>query len=101
MAVIPLSCQHLDPKRVLRELKRAEGNVSAAAKRLKTPIHDLRLMTRAWPELMDLALEAAEQRLDKAEATLYEGLRSPDKGRRIAAAAELLRRSPAARRRGW
>jgi len=101
MAVIPPSCAHLDPKRVIRELKRADGNVSAAAKRLKAPIHDLRLMTRARPELMAAALEAAEQALDEAEAAIYEGLRSPDKGRRLAAAAYMLRKSPAAKRRNW
>jgi hypothetical protein len=101
MAVIPPSCAHLDPNRVIRELKRADGNVSAAARKLKTPIHDLRQMTRAWPELMAAALEAAERAMDVAEAAIYEGLRSPDKGRRLAAAAYILRKSPAARRRNW
>lgn len=101
MAVIPLSCARLDPKRVIRELKRADANVSAAARKLKVPIHDLRLMTRAWPELMDMALEAAERAMDAAEAAINEGLNSPDKGRRLAAAAYILRKSPAAKRRNW
>src|SRR5580693_3393067 len=99
MAVIPASCAHLDPNQVIRELKRADGNVSAAARKLKCPSPDLRRMTHAWPELMAVALEAAEQAMDKAEAAIYEGLRSPDKGRRLEAAAYILRKSPAARRR--
>jgi hypothetical protein len=101
MAVIPPSCAHLDPNRVIRELKHADGNVSAAARKLNCPIVDLRQMTRAWPELMAVALEAAEQAMDKAEATIYEGLRHPDKARRLEAAAYILRKSPAAKRRNW
>lgn len=101
MAVIPPSCAHLDPKRVIRELERAEGNVSAAARRLGAPIIDLRRMTRARPELMEVALEAAERAMDEAEAAIYEGLDSPDKTKRLEAAAYLLRKSPAAKRRRW
>lgn len=101
MAVIPASCARLDPNEVIRELKAAEGNVSAAARKLQVPIMDLRQMTRAWPELMAVALAAAERAMDKAEAVIYEGLRHPDKGRRLEAAAYILRRSPAARRRNW
>jgi hypothetical protein len=50
---------------------------------------------------MAVALEAAERAMDEAEAAIYEGLRSPDKGRRLEAAAYILRKSPAARRRNW
>jgi hypothetical protein len=101
VAVIPASVAHLDPKRVIRELKRADGNVSAAARKLKCPTMDLRRMTRVRPELMAVALEAAEQAMDKAEAAIYEGLCHPDKARRLEAAAYILRKSPAARRRNW
>jgi hypothetical protein len=98
LAKIPDSCAHLDPKRVLRALKRVDGNVSAAARKLKVPIVDLRQMTTQSPELIDAALEAAEQALDKAEAAIYEGLRSPDATKRIQAASHILRNWPATRR---
>jgi hypothetical protein len=98
---MPPSCAHLDPKRVIRELKLADGNVTAAARKLNTRTPDLRRMTLAMPELMAVALEAAEQAMDKAEAAIYEGLRHPDKGRRLEAAGYILRKSPAAKRRNW
>ena len=101
MAVIPLSCANLDPNRVIRELKAADGNVSAAARKLQVSTVDLRRMTNAWPELMLVALEAAEKAMDRAEAAIYEGLNHPDKRRRLDAAAYILRKSPAARRRNW
>jgi hypothetical protein len=96
---IPPSCADLDLMKVRRELIRAGGNVTAAARKLGVPVHDLRQTTRATPGLLEAALEAEEQALDKAEAELMRALRSPDPTKRLAAAAYLLRKSPAARRR--
>ena len=73
----------------------------AAAKALGVPTHDLRLMTRAVPQLLEAALEAEEQALDEAEEVLREALRCDNMGRRIAAAGHILRNSPAAKRRNW
>lgn len=101
MAVIPQSCANLDPKRVIRELKKADASVMIAARKLKVPTRDLRILVTAKPELVAIALEQAERAMDKAEATIYEGLRHPDKDRRVEAAVYLLRRSPAAKRRNW
>jgi hypothetical protein len=54
---IPESCADLDLEAAGRELIRAGGNVSAAAKALGVPTHDLRLLTHAVPELIDAALD--------------------------------------------
>ena len=98
---VPASCIDLELKRIYRELVRAGGSVIAAAHRLNVPPEDLRLMTSAHPVLVDAALEAEEQRLDKAEGVVSEALDSDDKMRRFKAAAFVLRRSAAAKRRGW
>jgi hypothetical protein len=75
--------------------------VSAAAKRLGVPVHDLRLLTRARPKLMEAAFEAVERSLDEAEAIVSEAMRNGDARQRIAAAGYFLRVSLAGRRRGW
>jgi hypothetical protein len=98
---IPASCADLDLEAAGRELIRAGGNVSAAAKLLDVPTHDLRLLTYALPELMDAALEAEEQALDEAEALLFEAMRGGDMRRRIKAAGFFLRATAAGRRRGF
>jgi hypothetical protein len=98
---VPKSCIDLDLKRVYRELVRAGGNMLAAARRLKVPTEDLRRMSLAVPVLLEAALEAEEQTLDEAEAVVREALKSDDKTRRLQAATYILRRSEAARRRGW
>ena len=100
-SVIPASCRSLDLAKAAKELIRTQGNVSAAAKALGVPIHDLRLLTRAEPRLIEAAFEAEEQALDKAEAEIRNALNSADKARALAAAAALLRISPAAKRRDW
>jgi hypothetical protein len=69
---IPPSCAHLDLAEVERELIRRDCNVSAAAKALGVPVHDLRLLTRARPRLMDVAFEAVDRSLDEAEAIVRE-----------------------------
>ena len=70
---IPASCADLDLEAVGRELVRAGGNVSVAARALGVPTPDLRLLVYAQPELLDAALEAEEQVLDEAEALLLHG----------------------------
>ena len=54
---IPASCADLDLEVVGRALISAGGNVSAAARALNVPAHDLRLLTFAVPELIDAALD--------------------------------------------
>lgn len=98
---LPASCAKLDLKKAARALKAHDGNISAAAKRLRVPAHDLRLLAQACPELVGAALEAEERRLDEAEAELMACLKSPDTATRLEAASYILRISPAARRRGW
>jgi hypothetical protein len=98
---IPASCAHLDLAEVERELIRKDCNVSATAKALGVPVHDLRLLTRARPRLMDAAFEAVERSLDEAEAIVREAIESGDPRQRIAAAGYLLRNTEPGRRRGW
>jgi hypothetical protein len=100
-AVIPASCRGLDLAKAAKELISRQGNITAAAKALGVPAHDLRLLTRAQPRLIEAAFEAEEQALDKAEAEIRNALNSTDKARALAAAAALLRVSPAAKRRDW
>ena len=100
-AVIPASCRSLDLNKAAKELISRQGNITAAAKALGVPAHDLRLLTRAQPRLIEAAFEAEEQALDKAEAEIRNALNSSDKARALAAAAALLRISPAAKRRDW
>lgn len=98
---IPPSCVHLDLAEVERELVRRDCNVSAAAKGLGVPVHELRLLTRARPRLMEAAFEAVERSLDEAEAIVREAMSNGDPRQRIAAAGYLLRNTEAGRRRGW
>jgi hypothetical protein len=98
---IPASCADLDLEAAGRELIRAGGNVSAAARALGVPALDLRLLTYAVPELIDAALEAEEQVLDDAVALLFEAMRGGDMHRRIRAAGFFLRSTAAGRRRGF
>jgi hypothetical protein len=98
---IPDSCADLDLEAAGRELIRASGNVSVAAKALKVPMRDLRLLTYAQPELIDAALEAEEQRIDEAQAVVFKALRGGDMRRRIRAAGFILRATAQGRRRGF
>ena len=100
-AVVPASCRGLDLNKAAKELISRQGNITAAAKALGVPAHDLRLLTRAQPRLIEAAFEAEEQALDRAEAEIRNALNSAYKARALAAAAALLRVSPAAKRRDW
>jgi hypothetical protein len=98
--IVPSSCAHLALADVERELIRAEGNVTAAAKRLSVPTADLRAMTRSVPALMDAVFEAVERGLDQVEQILWQGLRSEDIRQRLRASSFLLRHSVVGQRRG-
>jgi hypothetical protein len=96
---IPESCADLDLEAAGRALIKASGNVCVAAKALKVPTRDLRLLTYAQPELIDAGLEAEEQRIDDAQALVFKALRGGDMRRRIRAAGFILRATAAGRRR--
>jgi hypothetical protein len=98
---IPTSCASVDLTAVERELTRTGGNVSAVAKVFSVPVHDLRVLTRARPRLIEVALEAEEQRLDEAQAALVATLRCDEMPKRLAAAGFILRMSEVGKRRGW
>jgi hypothetical protein len=98
---IPASCTDLDLAAVERELIRTGANVSATAKTMGVPVHDLRLLTRAIPRLIEAGLEAEEQAIDEATAVLLDALKTGDQAARLLAAKVLLTQSSAGRRRGW
>jgi hypothetical protein len=97
----PESLRHLDLTVVGRALVETEGNVTAAAKKLGVPSHELRRLTWSVPALMDVALELAERMIDAAESRLREALESDDPGRRLTAAMFVLSKHRLARERGW
>jgi hypothetical protein len=101
MTNIPASCKGLEAFRVRRLLIKKHGNITATARKLRVPPHDLRLAVLALPSLLQASLEAEEQALDEAEAVIRRALKDPDASRRIAAAGHILRTSPAAKRRGF
>lgn len=101
MANIPVSCARLDVVRAKKLLIKKHGNITATARKLGVPVHDLRLMALAHPMLSNAAFEAEEQALDEAEAVIRRALKDNDASRRIAAAGHILRTSPAAKRRGF
>jgi hypothetical protein len=67
---------------------------------LGVPASDLRRLV-SWGPLAAAASEQVEQAIDEAEHVVRDGLRSPDMGKRLAAASFLLRQSEARRRRGF
>jgi hypothetical protein len=99
--MIPASCAGLDAQAAYQALLKSQGNISAAARLLGLPVSDFRIYSRANPHVRAAALEAEEEALDEAEATLRAALKSEDMGRALAAAAHILRTNPAAWRRGW
>jgi hypothetical protein len=76
-------------------------NVSAAAKKLHVLSADLRSLMAVSPELLALAAEKEERRLDKAEAILDRELNSDDPRYSAAAAFFVLRNAKRAVARGW
>ena len=97
----PESLRHLDLTVVGRALVETEGNVTAAAKKLGVPSHELRRLTWSVPALMDVALELAERMVDRAESRLREALESDNPGQRLSAAMSILSKHRLARERGW
>jgi outer membrane PBP1 activator LpoA protein len=98
---IPPSCVALDLHEAARVLIKLEGDIPAAAKKLRVLATDLRVLARLEPVLVEAQLEIEEQALDKAEQILFEALNAPDLPRRLEAAVTVLRNSAAGRRRGW
>jgi hypothetical protein len=86
---------------VERELIDTGANVTAAAKRLGVPVHDLGVLTRVCLRLIDVALEVEQLRLGDAQSALFAALRSGSLHRRMMAASFILRRTEEKRRRGW
>jgi hypothetical protein len=88
---IPESVRDLDHDRVVAVLVATNVNISAAARRLHVPSSDLRRLMNANPDLLALAAEKEERRLDKAEAILDRELNSDDPRYSAAAAFFVLR----------
>jgi hypothetical protein len=98
---IPESLKHLDLREIQATLIDCNANVRSAASTLGVPVADLRRLTRTNSQLIDIVIEAVEQRLDVAERNLDEALRSADSRRRDAAAFFTLRNNARAVKRGW
>jgi hypothetical protein len=98
---LPESVRDLDHDRVVAALVVCNINVSAAAKKLRVPSADLRSLMAVSPELLALAAEKEERRLDKAEAILERELDSDDPRYSAAAAFFVLRNAKRAVARGW
>ena len=98
---IPESLSHIDLGDIQAALIDTHANVYSAASALGVPAVDLRRLTRAHPQLIEIAIEAVEQRLDLAERNLDEALHSDDSRRRDAAAHFILRNSIRSNKRGW
>src|SRR6516162_2042167 len=98
---LPASVRELDHDRVVAALVVCNINVSAAAKKLRVPSADLRSLMAVSPELLALAAEKEERRLDKAEAILERELDSADPRYSAAAAFFVLRNAKRAVARGW
>jgi hypothetical protein len=90
----------IDGPAALRALRKAHGSIKRAALKLKVAERDLADFTRANPDLMNRVLEHEERALDRAFATLMEGLRSENPIKRRAAAQAMLK-SRRAKRRGF
>jgi hypothetical protein len=98
---LPESVRELDHDRVVAALVVCNVNISAAAKKLHVPSADLRSLMAVSPELLALAAEREERRLDKAEAILERELDSDDPRYSAAAAFFVLRNAKRAVARGW
>jgi hypothetical protein len=94
---IPESVRDLDHDRVVAVLVAANVNISAAARRLHVPSSDLRRLMNANPDLLALAAEKEERRLDKAEEIIDRELALDS----AAAAFFVLRNAKRAVARGW
>jgi hypothetical protein len=84
-----------------RELLDKCGSVSAAARALGVSSVGLRRLVASRPSLADVIYEGTERAIDGAVQVLLDGLDHPDKTKRLAAAAYLLRHTEAGQCRGW
>jgi hypothetical protein len=100
-ATIPVSCRALEYDEVVRELVAARVNISQAAKALGVPSPDLRRLMVCVPQLLDLAIEEDEKRIDKAMRNLDEMLDGEDKLSKKEASFFVLKQSKRAAQRGW
>jgi hypothetical protein len=98
---VPASLSHLDLRDIQAALIDTHANVYSAATALGVPAADLRRLTRANPQLIDIAIEAGEQRLDLAERNLDQALRSDDSRRRDAASYFIIKNTVRSKQRGW
>lgn len=81
----------IDLEAAEQALVEAHANVAKAAAKLGVKTADLRRLMARNPELIAVALEAAERDLDKAEQILLDGMDSSDKLKRLEAAARVLK----------
>src|SRR5262249_46251575 len=91
----------LDHDRVVAALVATNVNITAAARKLHVPTSDLRHLVYVSPELLSLAIDKEERRLDKAEEILDRELNSSDPRYSAAAAFFVLRNARRAVARGW
>jgi hypothetical protein len=98
---IPASCRGLESDAVKKALTDATGDLALAARKLSVPCFDLRRFMLAKQELAARAYEEVERALDRAQAVVFEGLRSSDYLTRLRAAKFMLKRTDAGRRRGF
>jgi hypothetical protein len=98
---VPESCKGLDLAALEQALIEKHASITAAARALQVPPHDLRRLVWATPALMETVYDQLEQTIDEAQAIVFEGLRHEDLSKRLAAAIFFLRHSAVARRRGW
>jgi hypothetical protein len=98
---MPESVRDLEREYVVKTLTACNVNITAAARKLDVPSADLRRLLYAAPELLSLAVEKEERRLDQAEDILQRELDSDDPRYSAAAAFFVLRNAKRASERGW
>lgn len=81
----------IDLEEAKQALIEADASHLKAAKKLGVPVIELRRLITRNHALMDVALEAAERHLDKAEQIIRDGMNSADPMKRVEAAALILR----------
>lgn len=81
----------IDLEAAERALLESRAYVPKAAAKLGVKTADLRRFMARSPKLIEIALEAVERDLDKAEQILFAGMDSADKMKRLEAAARVLK----------
>jgi hypothetical protein len=88
----------IDLGQAQQALVESRACVMKAAKALGVPAADLRKLMARNSKLAAIALEAAEQDMDRAEQIIRDGMKSQDRMKRLEAAALILRSRFRARR---